>query len=127
MMEKGVMTESFLCRRGPLSSFDPTGIATGQTPTYSPELRTQLCQFRTGSLQSVFKIALAQSKITKKGSIHSLRHSYATHLLEKGVPIRVIQKILGHKSVRTTQIYTHLAEETVDSIYPTIDALMADL
>jgi integrase/recombinase XerD len=80
-----------------------------------------------GSLQSVFKIALAQSKVIKKGSIHSLRHSYATHLLEKGVPLRVIQKILGHKSVRTTQIYTHLTEETVDSIYPTIDALMADL
>jgi len=59
--------------------------------------------------------------------MHSLRHSYATHLLEKGIPLRVIQKILGHKSVRTTQIYTHLTEETVDSIYPTIDALMADL
>ena len=80
-----------------------------------------------GSLQSLFKIALAQSNITKKGSMHSLRHSYATHLLEKGIPLRVIQKILGHKSVRTTQIYTHLTEETVDSIYPTIDALMADL
>ena len=96
-------------------------------PYLFPGTQNSALPIPDGSLQSVFKIALAQSKITKKGSIHSLRHSYATHLLEKGVPIRVIQKILGHKSVRTTQIYTHLAEETVDSIYPTIDALMADL
>jgi integrase len=60
-------------------------------------------------------------------SVHTLRHSHATHLLERGVPLPVIQKVLGHRSARTTLIYTHLTEPSIVRVRETIDELMADL
>jgi site-specific recombinase XerD len=55
--------------------------------------------------------------------IHSLRHSYATHLLEDGVDVRIIQKLLGHHSLNTTMIYTHIATPTLLKVKSPFDTL----
>lgn len=80
-------------------------------------------QYTASSLAKVFKNAMQRAKINKSATLHTLRHSYATHLLEQGTDIRVIQKLLGHKNIKTTQIYTHVAKTELLKVKSPIDLI----
>jgi site-specific recombinase XerD len=79
------------------------------------------------SVQTVFKQALKKSGINKRASVHTLRHSYATHLLEAGVNLRLIQIWLGHNTPTTTSVYTHLTVKAKAQATESINELMKDL
>jgi len=76
------------------------------------------------SAQHIFEQCKAKAGIQKRASFHSLRHAFATHLLEDGVDIRYIQELLGHTSVETTQRYTHVAQQAMGRIRSPLDTLM---
>ena len=75
------------------------------------------------SLQQVLKQALQKTGITKPATLHWLRHSYATHLLESGTDLRYIQELLGHNSSKTTEIYTHVSTKSIQQIKSPFDDL----
>jgi len=75
------------------------------------------------TVQKVFSQACEKAEIVKKVSIHSLRHSFATHLMEAGIGLRYIQTLLGHKNLATTAIYTHVCREDINRIVSPIDTL----
>jgi integrase/recombinase XerD len=77
----------------------------------------------TRSVQRIVKQAAEAAGIAKDVSTHTLRHSFATHLLEGGTNLRVIQELLGHESARTTQIYTHVAQSTLAGVRSPLDNL----
>ena len=80
-----------------------------------------LLHVRPASLQRAFKEAVSKAGIAKPASIHTLRHSLATHLLEKGYDIRTIQELLGHKYLQTTMIYTHVAKKSILGVRSSLD------
>lgn len=79
--------------------------------------------YAKSSLQQVFKTAMIKAGIKKNIGIHGLRHSYATHLLESGADMRFIQELLGHNSIKTTQIYTKVTPQSISKIKSPLDSL----
>lgn len=95
---------------------DPVWLFPGRTPAGGP-----MC---ASGVQRAFKAALAESGVHKQASVHTLRHSWATHLLEAGVNLRLIQIYLGHRSPTTTALYTHLTRKSEDLASEAINRLV---
>jgi integrase/recombinase XerD len=99
--------------------------ATGRDHTQSP---TAASPMRRSSVQGAFRKAKHRAALTKTGvAIHTLRHSYATHLLEAGVNPRLIQRYLGHTQLETTMLYLHLTHKGQEEAYERLNALMHGL
>lgn len=79
--------------------------------------------YSSRSLQIIFKDAILRAGITRPATLHWLRHSYATHLLERGTDIRYIQELLGHNSTKTTMIYTHVSKKALIEIRSPLEDL----
>jgi site-specific recombinase XerD len=114
-----LLREYWRTTRNPLWLF-PTGTRSHVAPLHDPTVG----HISRASLQSAFVRAVKQSGVHKRAHVHTLRHSYATHLLEAGVNLRLIQEYLGHTSPRTTAIYTHLTREIRDAALSPINGLM---
>ena len=96
----------------------------GQSGKNMPSATTPVSN---SSVQVAFRKALKSAGINKKATVHTMRHSWATHLLEAGINLRLIQAWLGHSSPATTSIYTHLTEKAKTVAIKSIDELMGDL
>ena len=80
-------------------------------------------QYGERSVQEIFTRAKLKAGVNPAATTHTLRHSFATHLLEKGVDLRYIQDLLGHESSKTTEIYTHITKKGWDKLRSPIDDL----
>jgi len=94
-----------------------------RTTTYLFEGQKNGEPYSARSLQLILKSALSKAKIAKPITLHCLRHSFATHLLESGTDLRYIQELLGHSSSRTTEIYTHVSTKNIQQIRSPFETL----
>ncbi len=85
--------------------------------------RTPLCPIATGSIRQVCRIAAEKAGLDRRVTPHTLRHCFATHLLESGTDVRTIQLLLGHGALRTTTRYTHVSTEKLRSVRTPLDLL----
>jgi len=100
---------------------------THRNPDWMFPSRNGLDAMDESAVQKAFQAALRESGVHKDASVHTLRHSYATHLLEAGINLRVIQIYLGHASPATTAIYTHLTSVTEAQISERINQIQAEV
>lgn len=80
-------------------------------------------RYSEASIRKILKIAMAKARVTNRATVHTLRHSFATHLLEHGTDLRYIQELLGHNSTKTTEIYTHVSKKEIGLIKSPADTL----
>jgi len=117
-----MLRELWMTHRNPDWLFPATGRGGGEM-----SMASAMKPVSRGTIQEAFRAALKESGIRKRASVHTLRHSYATHLLEKGVNLRLIQQYLGHRSPRATAVYTHLTKTAYKAGYRAIEELMTDI
>ncbi len=115
-----MLRQHWLTHHNPMWLF-PAMRHQGQTPRQSSQ------PMEEGGVQRAFQAALRESGVSKHATVHTLRHSYATHLLEAGINLRIIQEYLGHASPTTTAIYTHLTSASEMQAVETINELVAAL
>ena len=115
-----------ILRRYWASHRHPQWLFPGAPPAGQPR-HTATRPICESGVQRAFRAALTTSGIQKPASVHTLRHSYATHLLEAGVNLRLIQAWLGHSSPQTTAIYTHLTRRAEERALDSINQVMRDL
>ena len=78
---------------------------------------------RTYTGQNIYYTALEKSGVRRKGGIHLLRHSFATHLMESGVELPVVQALLGHSSIKTTALYLHVTARRLAEVRSPLDLI----
>ena len=81
-------------------------------------------QYSDSSIRKILKLAVASLNIKKRVTVHTLRHSFATHLLENGTDIRIIQKLLGHTNIKTTLQYVKVAQSTIQNVKSPIEDIL---
>jgi len=96
---------------------------THYTPQYWLFEGPESGQYSASSIRKIFRKALARAQVNPYATVHTLRHSFATHLLERGMSLRHIQDLLGHSSSETTQIYTHITQKTRQQFVSPLDFL----
>ncbi len=89
-------------------------------PRSGQELRHHVLE---SGLQKAVKMAVGRAERLKRAGCHTLRHSFATHMLENGINIRILQTLLGHADVKTTEIYTHVMQHKIDALQSPLDYL----
>lgn len=113
-----LMREYWKTHRNPLLLFPALGRGRIDGPTATTPMDR-------GSVQGALKRAVRKAEVTIPFSVHTLRHAYATHLLEQGLNIRIIQRYMGHRSLETTMRYLHLTQKGKENAYQLIDSFMS--